>query len=141
NAIEIYIRNKPLCSSWNGGAAIEGIQNANGTVAYVVPGRNYPSQWTATNDAYRFTPNGLPSYSIDWFRGSTLVGSGDVINVCHSSAADYVAIATYYSCFLSAIVVKDTVHIVPGGASFDVTGIQSGDVSCAGGNNGYAQAL
>src|SRR6185436_7968020 len=85
--------------------------------------------------------NGLPSYSIDWFRGSTLFASGDVFNVCHSSAAVYVAIATYYSCFLSAIVVKDTVHIVPGGASFDVTGIQSGDVSCAGGNNGYAQAL
>jgi hypothetical protein len=40
NAIDIFIQNKDFCAQWNGGLAIEGIQNAAGTVAYTVPGRN-----------------------------------------------------------------------------------------------------
>lgn len=55
--IEIHIHNKELCTGWNGGYAIEGIQNANGTSAFVVPGRNYPTQWTATDEAWRFSPD------------------------------------------------------------------------------------
>ncbi len=56
NFIDINIEDKPICTVWNGGAAIEGIHNHDGTEAYVVPGRNYPDQWTAQNDSYRFTP-------------------------------------------------------------------------------------
>ncbi|HET6990315.1 MAG TPA: T9SS type A sorting domain-containing protein [Bacteroidia bacterium] len=56
NVIEMDIAQKQLCVSWNGGYAIEGIQNSLGTSAAVVPGRNYPTQWTATNDAWLFTP-------------------------------------------------------------------------------------
>jgi len=56
NIIDIYIANKPLCYTWNSGAAIQGIENADGTEAYIVPGRNYPEQWTSTGDAYRFIP-------------------------------------------------------------------------------------
>lgn len=57
NIIEFHILNKPVCATWNGGAAIQGVQ-VNGTTAFVVPGRNFPTQWAATNDAYRFTPVG-----------------------------------------------------------------------------------
>lgn len=57
NVIEMHIQNKPVCTSWNGGYAIEGIQDMTGTQAAVVPGRNYPAQWTAVNDAWRFIPN------------------------------------------------------------------------------------
>ncbi|CAN5226679.1 hypothetical protein BH09BAC5_BH09BAC5_01310 [soil metagenome] len=56
NVIDIIIKKKQSCPSWQPGQAIEGIQNAAGTIAYFVPGRNYPTQWTATTDAYRFTP-------------------------------------------------------------------------------------
>ncbi len=56
NVIDINILNKPLCEPWNGGVAIEGIQNQDGTDAYAVPGRNYPEQWTAQYDSYRFVP-------------------------------------------------------------------------------------
>lgn len=61
NIIEIHIQRKDLCPNWNSGAAIEGVQNANGTIADVVPGRNYPTQWTAVNDAWRFTPSSCPT--------------------------------------------------------------------------------
>ncbi len=57
NFIEMHIEDKPLCSTWNGGAAILGMQedSSNGIAA---PGMNYPNQWTATLEAWRFTPTG-----------------------------------------------------------------------------------
>lgn len=93
NIIEIPIADKPLCSTWNGGYAIEGVQNSTGTMADWVPGRNYPNLWTATNDCYTFTPNGGGTYtvasisysptpmfvgaSIDWYENGVLIGTGD----------------------------------------------------------------
>lgn len=60
NAIEIQLLDKPLCATWNGGYAIEGIQDPAGTSAFVVSGRNYPTQWTATSDGYKFVPTCPP---------------------------------------------------------------------------------
>jgi gliding motility-associated-like protein len=65
NIIETHISDKPLCTTWNGGAAIHGLENANGTQSVIVPGRNYPTQWATTNDAVRFTPDGIGGYTID----------------------------------------------------------------------------
>lgn len=56
NVIDINIAEKPICEAWNGGVAIEGIINQDGTEATIVPGRNFPTQWTAQNDSYRFIP-------------------------------------------------------------------------------------
>jgi uncharacterized repeat protein (TIGR01451 family) len=56
NIIDINIASKPLCATWNNGAAIQGIENSDGSEAYIVPGRNYPDQWTSTGDSYRFIP-------------------------------------------------------------------------------------
>ncbi len=65
NIIETHIINKPLCTTWNGGYAIHGLHDPSGTIAYVVPGRNYPSQWITSNEGYRFTPTGPTTYQID----------------------------------------------------------------------------
>lgn len=65
NRIEIHITDKPLCAAWNGGAAIQGVENITGTIADIVPGRNFPTQWIANNDAYEFTPNGIGGYDIN----------------------------------------------------------------------------
>ena len=96
NIIEIPIASKPLCTTWNGGNAIEGVQNATGTMADWVPGRNWPTQWTASNDCYRFTPAGgnytvapfvyspTPMFvgaAIDWYENGILVGTGDSLVV------------------------------------------------------------
>jgi len=56
NIVDINIADKQLCDTWNNGAAIQGIENADGTEAYIVPGRNYPEQWTSSGDSYRFIP-------------------------------------------------------------------------------------
>jgi hypothetical protein len=59
NDIDIYITSKPACTVWNGGRAIEAIQDITGTLAVVAPGtpvRNYPSVWFAVSDGVRFSP-------------------------------------------------------------------------------------
>ncbi|MCB9269369.1 MAG: HYR domain-containing protein [Lewinellaceae bacterium] len=51
NVIEIHTTSQPAtCCNHT-----QGIENATGTVAYAVPGRN-STTWTATNDAYSFNP-------------------------------------------------------------------------------------
>jgi len=66
NVIEVHLGSKPICGSWNGGLAIQGLQNENGTVAHITDGRNN-TQWTAYEDGRRYTPaapNNTQSYDI-----------------------------------------------------------------------------
>jgi hypothetical protein len=98
NIIEIYIQNKPICSGWNGGRSLVGILNAAGTLGYAPPGRN-TGVWSATNEAWRFTPNsGSSVVAINWFENGTLIGSGPNITVCPTETTTYTASATYSSC-------------------------------------------
>ncbi len=55
NNIEYHISNKTINYGWNGGVAIQGVQNSLGTVATITPGRNN-SQWLASNDGQLFQP-------------------------------------------------------------------------------------
>lgn len=57
NNIEIHVTEKVVCSSWNSGAAILGLNNYNGTIAVTDAAHNYSNQWTENNTAYRFTYN------------------------------------------------------------------------------------
>jgi len=58
NIIETHILDKPLCPTWNSGYAIHGLVDSSGTNTVVVPGRDYPSVWTANYDSWRFDPSG-----------------------------------------------------------------------------------
>ena len=55
NNIEVHMLRKDLCTGWNSGRAILGLHNYNGTTA--VTAYNYPTQWSANNEAWRFTCN------------------------------------------------------------------------------------
>ncbi|MFN8397316.1 MAG: hypothetical protein U0176_22015 [Bacteroidia bacterium] len=113
NIIETYIANKPVCSSWNGGYAIHGIQNAAGTAATVVPGRNFPSVWTAQNDAWRFVPAGAQNYTVQWFQvgNNTPLSSTNNVTVCPNTTSNYYAEVVYTNCDNSTVTVRDTVQV------------------------------
>ena len=64
NNVEIHIGKKTVCAGWNGGLAIQGIQNNNGTIAHITPGRNN-TIWNADNDAYRWNYGGGNDYTIE----------------------------------------------------------------------------
>ena len=58
------LQDKPLCATWNGGAAVQGLADATSTNfdivndPVLVQPRNFPLQWTATNEGWEFIPNG-----------------------------------------------------------------------------------
>ena len=113
NYIEVHITNKTSCSAWNGGLAIEGVENAAGTVGTPTPGRNN-TVWTATNDGQRFIDTGTTVHNyidtsipfvflntdsvspIHWYQGSTYLGTGDNITVTPTTATVYTAKAVRF---------------------------------------------
>ena len=91
NIIEINMQNKPVCAAWNGGLAITGINNAAGTVWYTAPGEN-GTQFTATNQSWRFTPSGTPTWTYRWYSSLsplTQIGTGSPITVCPGVTTRY----------------------------------------------------
>lgn len=64
NIIETHITEKGLCGTWNSGNAIHGVQNAAGSVAHIVPGRNSGTTWTTSLEGMRWTPSGMTAYTI-----------------------------------------------------------------------------
>jgi hypothetical protein len=125
NIIDVYIKEKRIdnnnVSPWNGGNAIVGIQNATGTVAVVAPNRNgLSTNWTATDEAWRFTPSGPSIASIKWFEGSGVTGpqlsTNNTLEVCPLATTTYTAEVTYTLCNNSTIKFTDeTTVTVTGG--------------------------
>lgn len=113
NAIDVYIQNKPTCGNWNNGNAVVGIQNPAGTQGVAAPGRNTSDALWAVNtpEGWRFTPNGAPNYTVNWYEGATLIGSGNTVNVCPSSTTTYTAQITYDRCDGTQVVESDNVIV------------------------------
>lgn len=116
NIIEVYVKEKNIdnfnVSPWNGGNAIIGLQNGDASQAVVAPNRNsLDTNWTATSEAWRFTPSGTTLTSIQWFEGSgtsgTPLDTTDVISVCPTTTTTYTARVTYNLCTGGTIVITD----------------------------------
>jgi gliding motility-associated-like protein len=126
NEFEFHIKEKVICSNWNGGRAILGCQNANGTLATAI--YNSPTQWSATNQAWRMTPNGNNNYTyttipynpvpvyvpnqLQWTWNGSPAGNGDsvIINVTQSG----IAVVSFAGCFGTSSISagSDTIHII-----------------------------
>jgi gliding motility-associated-like protein len=94
NIIDIIIKEKTLCTGWNGGIAYQGIQD-NGTKAFTVPGRN-GTQWTDSLSQWRFTPAGIGgSVTYQWFNLSNgaNIGSGPNVQVNPITTTSYAVLA------------------------------------------------
>jgi len=124
NVIEIYIKDKPSCPTWNSGNAAVGIQNDAGAIAFVPPGRNTSdSPWNATNEAWRFTPVGVPTYQFEWLDAAgNVIGTTPTINVCATGAETYTAQVTYTNtCNSDSVTLTDTVTVTSTASfSFDL---------------------
>jgi gliding motility-associated-like protein len=135
--IDNYIGTKAACG-WNGNYAIQAAHNQTGTVAAVVPGRNYPTTWTASNDGKRYTPNGAPNAVFTWWQGGVQIGAGMSINVTPSVPTTYTFQAVYTLCNGTTITVSDDVTVGSNGPGFTVSLVSQTDVDCNGGTNGSA---
>ena len=130
NKIEMFIEDKPLCITWNGGAAVQGLVDATSTNADIVDDpvlllpRNWPLTWTATNEGWEFLPNGVTSYTINaitylpiiagsatWTDAAgTVLGIGPVLTVNPTNTTTYYCSVTG-SCADSTLVDDVTVTI------------------------------
>ena len=107
---EVHITHHTFCTSWNGGYAEVGVVNSSGSSATTAPGRDYPSNWNATNEAWRFTPVGTTSFTVSsipyapipyasstvyWYDSTTgaYLGSGTTLNVTPTLNTTYKAAA------------------------------------------------
>lgn len=103
NIIEVYIKEKRVCASWNSGNAVIGIQNNAGTAGVVAPNRNsLDPDWTTTNEAWRFMPAGPSITTITWFEGvgtsGPVVGTSPTLTVCPNQTTTYTARIRYTFC-------------------------------------------
>ncbi|HEU0137622.1 MAG TPA: T9SS type A sorting domain-containing protein [Flavobacterium sp.] len=55
NILDSQILKKELCANWNGGNAVVGVINIDGSIGITPPGRN-TSMWETENEAWRFMP-------------------------------------------------------------------------------------
>ncbi|ARV12686.1 hypothetical protein BTO09_10155 [Gilvibacter sp. SZ-19] len=122
NIIDIYIQDKPVCPTWNSGNAAVGIQNNDGDLAYVPPGRNTSdSPWTTTNEAWRFAPAGAPSYVFEWLDDTgAVVGISPTLTVSPTVTTTYTARVTYTNTCNGEIVVLEDEVIVTVDTPFTV---------------------
>ncbi|QEE51268.1 hypothetical protein FUA48_17365 [Flavobacterium alkalisoli] len=106
NVIEVYVQRRVPCPSWNGGNGVIGVQNAGGTQGVTPPGRNTGS-WSATNEAWRFTPNGSSIVVFEWLDSNgTVVSTDTTMSVCPTETTTYTARATYTPCGNNEPVIK-----------------------------------
>lgn len=80
--VEVYIKDKPSCTAWNGGRTILGMQNGNRTQAIAAPGKN-ATVWGANNmnECYRFIPNG----GTPRFKSAKLLVNGTQVSTADTS--------------------------------------------------------
>jgi gliding motility-associated-like protein len=112
--VEVYIKDKPVCTAWNEGLAILGMQNASRDKAIFPAGKN-TGRWGSMgmNEAYRFIPSaGLSRYKkAELIYGSAVLATADTSTAANGNlnlhfnqvcpAADsssYILRVTYQSC-------------------------------------------
>jgi gliding motility-associated-like protein len=151
NVIETYIANKPNCPQWAGGTSVHGIHNAAGTQAVTVAGRN-SSQWTAVNDARRWTPAGAPIQpTLVWYQVGNPVPIAQNVNqitVTPPAAGAYYTCRLEYgpcnagwsTCNAGVGLGLDTVQVVPGPPVLNPPNVVITNPVCAGDCNGTATA-
>ncbi len=94
--IDVQVQDRNVCTAWNEGNAIIGIQNIGGTEAYFPADRNV-GNWEAHNEGYRFKPNyNMPDFqfiicdvNVDGLETFDLTGIVSEFNASAGSAFDF----------------------------------------------------
>lgn len=105
NVIDVYVKQRLRCDSWNEGIGIIGLINSDGSDGVAAPGRNRSDQWEVEEsapEAWRFIPLTTPVYDITWYHGEgfdgPVIGKNDSIWLTHSGKAqDTVTVRMQFS--------------------------------------------
>jgi gliding motility-associated-like protein len=151
--IDVNIVNKPVCSSWNSGLAILGLQNFARDKAIAAPGKN-ATVWTSTNESYRFTGSGAGTLFVkaELIKGTAVVALADTVSnangtlqlnfpqVCQvEDSVTYKMRVTYRNCnlqFPSTIISESNVKVRKTAASNLTAALAATNASCTNPNGG-----
>ena len=106
NIIEVHVKNRPVArdfgSNHNQSNGLIGIQNEDGTKAHY-PGEDggvnrNTGNWNASNEAWRFVPNGQSTVDFKWYKDGVFFSSEEEIDVEISASVNYTAKAMYQTC-------------------------------------------
>lgn len=120
NSIDIYVKNRPTVPvpqdpeqnpRHNDGNGLIGIQNGDGSLAYAPENRN-TGDWTTSNEAWRFTPDGESTVDFKWYKDDVFFSEEAEIEVEITSSVTYTARASYQACTGSDIVVERVFNFV-----------------------------
>lgn len=127
NFIDNHFTEVLVCPTWDLGIATQGLQNADGSIAFTVDGRN-ATEWSASNESWRWYTT-----FISWFdEDGTLIGSGPEVDVAPEETTVYTVVQT----LCDGTEFSDEVTITVG-ESFSGT-LTVNDVSCGGATDGSA---
>lgn len=113
NTVEVFVKNKDLpCSLTNFKNSLIGINDSTGNLGLAAPGRN-TGVWSATNEAWIFTPAGnnlVPVFN--WYDSSgTLIGNGSNVIVCPNIDETYRVDIVYAMCNGSSETYSDNINL------------------------------
>jgi gliding motility-associated-like protein len=122
--VEVYIKDKPFCTAWNGGRTILGMQDGTRTNAVAALGKN-ATVWgqTAMDSCFRFIPSSgasryksgqLVVYTADTSTLSAGVLNLNFPNVCPTAdSTAYVLRVAYFDCNIQGgeVVFTDTIRV------------------------------
>ena len=117
NIVDVFIRHRQVCSSWNNGNGVVGIQNTTSSQMVIAPGRDFGSNWSVDNEAWRFTPiTPMDEYAtIEWFANtvsdSTSVGHSKKLVVDPQESTDYIVKYHFTNAGNNSFDLYDTVHV------------------------------
>ena len=97
NAIEVYVKNRPVNLAHNDGKGLLGIQNSDGSIAVTPEDRNLGA-WEAVEEAWRFTPSGESNASFQWLKDGVVVATTDKLEVSVDESTTYTAKVIYEQC-------------------------------------------
>ncbi|MFM7019124.1 MAG: hypothetical protein ACKOWY_10040, partial [Flavobacterium sp.] len=105
NIIDIYVKKRSVCTTWNSGSGVIGIQNNAATpTGIAAPGRN-TGNWSvlgtvaSPSEGWRFTPSGASQATFQWLDANgTVIGTNPSISVCPTATTTYTAQVKYTEC-------------------------------------------
>ncbi|MGZ3931277.1 MAG: beta strand repeat-containing protein, partial [Bacteroidia bacterium] len=115
NIIEVNVQNSTACAAWQNGKGLIGIQDATAATAVAPATRNVLTPWTGTNESWRFTPTGAPTFTVNWAGPSGFTATGLTATPCPTATSTYTATMSLSECtggtittFTSAVQVSVT---------------------------------
>jgi hypothetical protein len=142
NVIDVYVKRRNVCTSWNGGRGVIGLQNRKGSQRVIAPGRDFNSTWTVNVDnlpnegeAWRFTPITPPDENgeLTWYKdvvddahiiSQGLLAQNRTVAVVPTETTSYISEYKFTNAARDLITLRDTTLVLfPEPEPIDSTGV------------------